>query len=94
MSGGADRRAVAPHSRYESGAAAFNEARLRSAMAVGAAPRLSPGEAAQIAKVSSMAILRAWRCGDLRGEVMPDGAVATFTEEDVRKWARSKFYIA
>lgn len=41
-----------------------------------------------------MAILRAWRCGDLRGEVMPDGAVATFTEEDVRKWARSKFYIA
>lgn len=80
--------------KWADGAARVEEARQRSAMTVGGRRRLTPGDAAQIAKVSSTAILRAWRAGDLRGEGQREGCNATFDEADVRAWARRKRFIA
>lgn len=89
------RRSPNRFGHFADGAAALEKARERSAIVAGARELISPGDAAAIARVSHVAILRAHRAGELPGQRLIDGGSSVvFEPEDVRRWARSKRYIA
>jgi len=86
-------RSPNPYANFADGAAALEEARQRSQMAAGGLSSVGQTEAAQIARVSVATLRAAWKAGDLTGIAGHDGS-GIFDPEEVRRWARSRRYIA